>query len=86
MALLLTFPRAAFGSGECEQIGIPMCQVSLYKIWRTLSKEAIGGLMLPIIFLFQNIGYNFTRLPNQFNHETQEEVNLKVFILRAYLD
>ena len=22
----------------------------------------------------QDIGYNFTRLPNQFNHETQEEV------------
>ena len=22
------FSRAAFGSGECEQIGIPMCQVS----------------------------------------------------------
>ena len=38
---------AVFGSGDCEPIGIPMCQ---------------------------NIGYNFTRLPNQFNHETQEEV------------
>ena len=28
------------------------------------------------IFLLKNIGYNFTRLPNQFNHETQEEVNI----------
>jgi len=26
----------------------------------------------------QNIGYNFTRLPNQFNHETQEEAGLEV--------
>jgi len=43
--------RSAFGSSECEPIGIPMCQ---------------------------NIGYNFTRLPNQFNHETQEEAGLEV--------
>ena len=39
---------AGAGSGQCEEIQIPMCK---------------------------EIGYNFTRLPNQFNHESQDEVS-----------
>ena len=28
----------------------------------------------------KEIGYNFTRLPNQFNHETQDEVRYYLFL------
>ena len=28
----------------------------------------------------KEIGYNLTRLPNQFNHETQDEVGIFLFI------
>ena len=37
-----------------------------------------GGCEPIGIPMCQNIGYNFTRLPNQFNHETQEEAGLEV--------
>ena len=29
----------------------------------------------------KEIGYNFTRLPNQFNHESQDEVSLRLCLL-----
>ena len=32
----------------------------------------------------KEIGYNYTRLPNQFNHESQDEVIFSSFIINYY--
>ena len=73
---LLFLPRPVFGSGDCEPIGIPMCQV-LHNNNNNNNNNMPGiyhHLHCHSNIFFKNIGYNFTRLPNQFNHETQEEV------------
>lgn len=33
----------------------------------------------------KDIGYNLTFMPNEFNHETQEEAGLEVSLLRPFL-
>jgi frizzled protein 5/8 len=36
-------------------------------------KETCEEISIPMC---KEIGYNFTRLPNQFNHQTQDEVRM----------
>ena len=50
-------------------------------VW-VISKVVVAGdgkceeITIPMC---KEIGYNFTRLPNQFNHETQDEVSFFSF-------
>ena len=48
---------------------------------RVVVKDTCEEISIPMC---KEIGYNFTRLPNQFNHQTQDEVKRKYFFF-AYL-
>jgi len=49
--------------------------VGLFVIGSVLGGEKCEEITIPMC---KGIGYNYTRLPNQFNHETQDEAGLEV--------